>query len=116
MSASGTGVFHDDVACNVRAQFQALLKDGKQPAAATRAVLRDWRPALADAEDGPVIWLALSAVQCRLGCLEPRVKAKALAVIDDGSDLEHWRATGNRDLVRSRTAVLARLRAKLEAP
>src|SRR6266436_4678473 len=115
MSASGTGVFDDDVACDIRAQYRALLKDGHAPAEATRAVLRDWEPALADAEDGPVIWLALAAIQCRFGCLEPRVKAKALAVIDDGSDLEHWRETGNRDRVRSRTAVLARLRAKLVA-
>jgi hypothetical protein len=116
MSASGTGIFDDDVACNIRAQYRALLRDGKAPAQATRAVLRDWQPALGDAEDGPVIWLALAAIQCRYGCLEPRVKARALAVIANGSDLEHWRATGNPALVRSRIAVLARLRAKLAAP
>jgi hypothetical protein len=39
MSASGTGVFHDDVACDIRAQYRSLLKDGKVPAEATRAVL-----------------------------------------------------------------------------
>ena len=116
MSASGTRVFDDDVACDIRAQYRAHLKDGKAPAQATRAVLRDWKPALADSEDGPVIWLALAAIQCQYGCLEPRVKAKAIAVIDDGTDLEHWRATNKPALVRSRQAVLARLRAKLEAP
>jgi hypothetical protein len=116
MSASGTGIFDDDVACDVRAQFRAQLRDGKTPVEATRAVLRDWKPALADAEDGPVIWLALAAIQHRYGCLDARVKAKVLAVIDDGSDVDHWRATGKPDLVRSRIAVLKRLRAKLEAP
>ena len=116
MSASGTGIFDDDVACNIRAQYRALLQDGKAPAEAARAVLRDWAPALGDAEDGPVIWLALAAIQCQYGCLEPRVKAKALAVIADGSDLEHWRTTDNPNLLRSRMAVLARLRAKLQAP
>src|SRR5437588_144844 len=55
MSASGTGVFDDDVACDIRAQYRALLKDGNAPTEATRAVLRDWKPALGDAEDGPVI-------------------------------------------------------------
>jgi hypothetical protein len=112
----GTGIFRDDVACDVRAQYRALLQDGKTPVEATSGVLRDWKPALGDAEDGPIIWLALAAIQCRYGCLEPRVKARALAVIDSGSDLEHWHATGNRQLVRSRAAVLARLRATLESP
>ncbi len=116
MSASGTGIFDDDVACDIRGQFRALLKDGKTTAEATRAVLRDWKPALADAEDGPVIWLALAAIQCQYGCLEPKVKANALAVIEDGSDLDNWRATDNPGLVRSRTVVLKRLRAKLETP
>jgi hypothetical protein len=116
MSASGTGIFDDDVACDIRTQYRSLLKDGKKPAEATRAVLRDWKPALADAEDGPVIWLALAAIQCQYGCLEPRVKANALAIIDNGSDVEHWRATGNPKLVLARIAVLNRLRGKLEAP
>jgi hypothetical protein len=116
MSASGTGIFDDDVACDTRSLYRACLKDGKSPGEATQAVLRDLKPALADAEDGPVIWLALAAIQCQYGCLEPRVETKALAVIENGSDLEHWRATGNPNLVRSRMAVLARLRAKLEAP
>jgi hypothetical protein len=116
MSASGTGIFDDDVACDVRTQFRELLAEGKSPAQATRAVLRDWQEALEDEEDGPVIWLALAATQCRHGCLEPRVKARALAVIDDGSDLEHWRATGDSGLVRSRAAVLQRLRARLVTP
>jgi hypothetical protein len=116
MSASGTGIFDDDVACDVRAQFLRLVHDGQTPAAATRTVLRDWRAGLADAEDGPVIWLALAAVQCRHGCLEPRVRTRALAAIDNESDLAHWRSTGKPRLVRSRAAVLARLRAKLAAP
>jgi hypothetical protein len=116
MSATGTGIFNDDVACDIRAQFRRLLAEGTAPAAATRMVLWEWKPALADDEDGPVIWLALAATQCQYGCLEPRVKAKALAIIDDGSDLIHWRSTGNPGYVRRRIAVLARLRAKLESP
>jgi hypothetical protein len=116
MSALGTGIFDDDVACDTRALYRASLKEGQTPAEATQSVLRAWKPALDDAEDGPVIWLALAALQCQYGCLEPQVKAQALAVIDNGSDLEHWRATGNPNLVRSRVDVLARLRAKLEAP
>jgi hypothetical protein len=116
MSASGTGIFDDDVACNIRTQYRMLLTGGKVPADATRDVLRDWQEALADAEDGPVIWLALAAIQCQYGCLQPRVKARAMAAIDRGADIEHWRATGDPALVRSRSAVLARLRAKLESP
>lgn len=116
MSASGTGVFDDDVACDVRAQYRALLSEGKAPAEATSVVLRAWKEALADDEDGPVIWLALAALQGQQGGMQPQVKEEALRIIDSGLSLERWRSTGEPALVRSRQAVLMRLRAKLEAP
>jgi hypothetical protein len=78
--------------------------------------LRSWKDALADEEDGPVIWLALTALQGQLGGLEARVKSEAMRIIDSGADLERWRSTGRPALLHSRRAVLARLRAKLEAP
>lgn len=115
MGASGTGIFDDDVACDIRAQFKRLLDEGKASDEATRVVLREWKEALADSDDGPVIWLALAATQARHGCLDAKVQVKALAVIDDGTDLVRWRETDDPALLRSRTAVLARLRDKLEA-
>src|SRR5262245_65998029 len=106
MGASGTGIFCDDVACDVRAQFRGSLADDKTAAEARRSVLRDWRPALEDEDDGPVIWLALAATQCRYGCLEKQVRAKALAIIDSGKDLERWRATADQKWIHGRKAAL----------
>lgn len=115
MGVWGTGIFTNDVACDVRSQFREMLANGKSPRMASQTILREWRPALEDVEDGPVIWLALAAVQCQYCCLEKLVRSKALAIIDEGTYLERWQQ-GDPKLMRRRNAVLDRLRSKLDAP
>lgn len=114
MGSWGVGIFSDDVACDVRRQFRELLGQGKSAAETTRTILRDWKSALDDVEDGPVVWLALASLQCDHDCLQKTVKSKALSIIDRGNDLRRWEAVGDRRLVRGRKAALERLRAKLE--
>jgi hypothetical protein len=116
MGAWGTGIFANDTAADVRARFREKLDDGMSPTAARRALLQGFKPALADSDDGPVIWLALAATQLECHCLEELVRTKALAIIDAGGDLERWRASGKPSLVRGRQAALARLRTKLAQP
>jgi hypothetical protein len=116
MGSWGTGIFSDDMACDVRAQFRQKLDDGKSPTAARKALLQHLKPALVDSDDGPVIWLALAATQVECDCLEEQVRTKALAIIDAGGDIERWREADNPKLVNGRKAVLARLRAKLAKP
>ncbi len=115
MGSWGTGIFSDDVACDVRCQFRDLLGQGKSAAETTRTVLRDWQPALNDEEDGPVVWLALASLQCDHCCLQKSVKSKAIAIIDRGDDLKRWEANEDRSLYRGRKSALLRLRAKLQA-
>jgi hypothetical protein len=112
MGAWNTGIFGDDVACDVRAQFRREIEDGKSPTAARKAVLQVWGEVLTDADDGPIIWMALAATQLERKCLEKEVREKALAVLDAGGDVERWREAGPKDF-KARKAVLSRLRARL---
>ena len=115
MGSRGTGIFSDDIACEIRAQYRELIANGKSSAAARKQILAGRKDAIDDSDDGPVIWLALAATQHQYGRLETRVKSKALRIINTGTDLARWEAEGDSNRIRRRKAVLARLRCKLES-
>lgn len=109
MGASSTGLFSDDVACDVRDECIEMLSTGADPSEVTKALLRIWSDSIQDADDGPVFWLALAATQWKYGCLSAEVRARAIAVIDGGSDLKRWEGAS----VARRRSVLLALREKL---
>jgi hypothetical protein len=110
MGSSGVGIFHDDVAADVRCAYLELLAGGENEAAAFRTMLSEWKDSISDSDDGPVFWLALAATQWEYGCLHPRVKKEALKVIDNGIGIDRWADAG---LAKGRKAVLAKLKWKL---
>lgn len=115
MGTWGAGLFCDDVACDIRTQFRELLREGQTIPQATRRILEEWQEAVEDADDGPVIWLALASLQWDRGGLQSSVKQKAIRIIDSGIDLDRWRSSGDAGKVGQRKAVLRKLRQKLES-
>jgi len=113
MAASGAGLFHDDVAVDVRNEYLDLLANGVSDQEAFTTLVAEWKDSIEDPDDGPVFWLALAATQWEHGRLHPRVKARALKVIDQRQDEDRWAGSG---VQKKRQAVLARLREKLLLP
>lgn len=113
MGTSGTGLFDDDVACDVRDEYIDLLTSGVAPAEATAALRQRWGAALDDPDDGPTFWLALAATQWKYGVLEAEVRDQALAVIANGSNLARWEGSS---AAKRRAKVLTELRRTLESP
>lgn len=113
VGADGTGLFSDDLACDVRADYRALLEQAVPDVEVTDRLLVEHGPL--DADEEPVFWLALAACQWKAGRLEPRVRDRALQVIDLGEDLRRWQDAGPRAL-EDRGAVLDRVRAELTSP
>jgi hypothetical protein len=113
MRASGVGLFHDDVAADVRSEYLDLLTGGASDADAFRTLLLEWKESIVDYDDGPIFWLALAATQWEYGRLHSRAKAEALKVIDQGKGMDRWAEAG---LAKKRQAVLAQLKKKLLAP
>jgi hypothetical protein len=113
MAASGVGLFHDDVAVDVRSEYLDLLANGVSDAEAFRTMVQEWKESIADYDDGPVFWLALAATQWEYGRLHSRAKTQALKIIDNGTGIDRWTDAG---LAKKRQAVLARLRKKLLSP
>jgi hypothetical protein len=88
MGAWGAGLFSDDTALDVKADWEELYKRFGEPVKATRELLL-----LHDAEDpdvGPVVILALAMCQWKYGCLQPNIKARALKTIRTGAGLHMW--------------------------
>lgn len=111
MGVWNTGIFGDDVACDVRAQFRREIEDGKSPTAARKETLKVRGEVLSDPDDGPIVWIALAATQLERKCLEKEVREKSLAVLDAGGDIHRWRESP-KDF-RARKSALARLRTRL---
>ena len=112
MGTSGTKLFDDDVACDVRDQYIELLSSGVAPPDATATLRERWGPAVEDPDDGPTFWLALAATQWKYGVLQPEVREQALAVIVNGSDLARWEGAA----AQRRAKVLTDLQRTLESP
>lgn len=112
MGAWGQGLWSDDTAADVRSTYREALEDGLDDAAAAGTVLTAFKEALDDADDGPVVWLALAAAQSNVGRLTENAKTKAIEVIDSGADLRRWDTADAKTTAKRRT-VLAKLRDQL---
>jgi hypothetical protein len=109
----GTGLFSDDVACDIRDHYRALVEDGVEDAAAARLTAEKFGKYL-DEPDG-IALLAFAITQSTLGRLDPATRDKALAVLDRGADLDEWERENPKQLPKRR-AVLDKARAQLVGP
>jgi hypothetical protein len=114
MGTWGAGIFDDDVALDVRATFEDALSAGLNVAEAIQKVLEELAEAVEDEDDGPVVYLALSALQLEQGEVQPDIRDKALMIIATGQGLGRWEEAGP-DAVRERKQVLERLKGSLSA-
>jgi hypothetical protein len=115
MGAWGPALFSDDIACDVRDEYRALIEDGLRDDDATRQVLQSHADVLDDPDDGPVVWLALAVCQSRIGRLDPAVAERALQVISSGEGMSRWREQCPATEAK-RTAALARARGQITGP
>ena len=113
MGAWGVAIVSDDLAADLKGDFTDLIGDGLSTTDAVEKLIVQYRQSINDSDDGPVFWLALAAVQWKLGRLEERTKREALRVIDGGVDLLRWDDVSNR---KKRATVLAELRERLLSP
>jgi hypothetical protein len=109
----GTGLFSDDLACDIRDHYRQLLEDGIEDGAATQLIVEKFRAYLEDSEG--IALLAFAFTQSKFGRLDPDIRDRALAALDGGADLEVWRRE-NPKLLRKRHAVLEKARAQLTGP
>jgi hypothetical protein len=109
----GTGLFSDDVACDIRDHYRQLLEDGAEDGSATRLTLEKFEPYFEESDS--IALIAFAVTQSKVGRLEPDVRDRALASIDAGADLAVWERE-NPKLRPKRRLVLEKARAQLTGP
>ncbi len=115
MGTWGTGIFEDDTALDIKGTFEDSLADGLSVDAATQRVLVEYSEAFEDYDEASVSWLALASTQLEHEVLQPEIRDKALAVIEDNSDLRRWEESASAEDLGQRGQVLEDLKARLLA-
>ncbi len=114
MGAWGTGLYQDDVTCDIKEEYLNRLRIGYTNIEATQEVIDHNMDSIEDVEDGPLFWFALADVQWKYGRLLPEVKEEALKYIQSGNDLERWKE--NKKQYEKRKQVLKELEVRLNSP
>ncbi|MBB3113226.1 hypothetical protein FHS18_005329 [Paenibacillus phyllosphaerae] len=115
MGAWGPGIFDNDMTCDVRDEFNALLAQGLSVIEATSGVLESYEMELEDEDPEMVcyVYLGLAGAQLEHAALLPEVSAKAIEVIEQGADLELWEESTGEDYAE-RKAMLEAFKQQLK--
>jgi hypothetical protein len=111
MGTWGTALYSDDVACDVRDTYRDLTKVGFR---GEELILMLNEQCGASKEDEIVYSLVLADLLWKDGMLTPKIRERALSIIDGESDLARW--ANDSKARKQRSKALAALRAKLESP
>lgn len=120
MGAWGTGLWEDDLACDIQDEWNDLLDEGASPRKASNIILKSWLEEFEDYEDEmdrqpdeSILYISLAALQMRHKALTIAVKKKAISLIDKGADLELWE-DGDQESYEERKEFLLDFKKKLE--
>ena len=114
MGAWGTGVFDDDLACEVRETYRDVLAEGVSAEQARDMTLQYWAEIMEDDDAAVVIWLALAVSQWKAGRLDDLTRCRAIAVIETEAALRAWKDDPKG--LRRRQSVLEKVRQQLLSP
>jgi hypothetical protein len=104
-----SAILASDLAAEVAAEFNGRRSMGFDVPAATVNVFGKFRSALASPADGPVVLIALAALQLQDGYLQPVIRDAAVDLIDSGEALNAYRSEdgGQRKATRQMLEQLA---------
>ena len=112
MGAWSPALYSDDTTAEIRDTFKEHLEPGLTHADASSEILKSYKELLNDYQIACLVYFALADTHWKYGCLDKRVKAQALELIEAGGDLEIWRQESS-NAVSARAKVLTALRTKL---
>jgi Domain of unknown function (DUF4259) len=114
MGTWGTGIFDDDLASDIQNEFEKALDESLTVKEATQRIIEFYQDEMEDEDEGPIIYLALAALQLEQEELQAEVRKKALEIIESGEGLVRWEEAKEEELVE-RKQVLEDLKAELKA-
>jgi hypothetical protein len=113
MGTWGVGLFDNDLAADMRGDWEDALADGMSYDGAMKLLIDAYADDCADdPDDGPVFWFAIATLELDArGEINDYSRDRALEAIP--ADLERWRVEGDSDEHRKRERILAELANRL---
>lgn len=120
MGAWGTGLWEDDLSCDIQDEWNELMDEGVSPRKATKIILKSWQEEFSDYDDEEdkqadesILFISLAGLQMRHRALTASVKKKAIQLIENGADLALWEE-GDDESYQERKKVLEEFNNKLK--
>jgi hypothetical protein len=111
MGTWGAQILDDDLAMDIQAEFEQALEDGLSVKKATKQIIKAFQDVLEDEDEGPIVYLALAALQLERNELQPEIRKTALEIIETGQGLARWEEAGE-DVLAERKKVLEEMKAE----
>lgn len=110
-------LFADDLALDVRGEYNALLSIGKTSSQAEE-LLCSYYQEIFDCNDPDevVFWFALAYCQWKKGRLTEKARAKALSFVNSEIDLDRWRSVGDEKRLKKRKQLHEQIAGMLVSP
>ena len=112
MGAWGTGLYSNDLACDIRSDYREMLVCHYTHEEAVQRILRDHQLSKDDPEDAAG-WFALADCAWKYGHLDDELKAFVMSLIDRNTEEELWISPKNKE---KRRAELLKLYMKIQNP
>ena len=120
MGAWGSGLWEDDLSCDIQDEWNELMDEGVSPRKATKIILKSWQEEFSDYDDEEdkqadesILFISLAGLQMRHRVLTASVKKKAIQLIEKGADLDLWEEVDDESY-QERTKVLEEFKNKLK--
>ena len=114
MGTWGFELYQNDIALDVKDEFEELFNTGKSAVEITDKMIENYKSIMGDPDEEPMFWIALADTQWNLGVLLPVVKDKALCWIDKVCNVDN--GSDDESAVSQRKTMLSRLSVKLNSP
>lgn len=115
MGVWGPALYQNDIAIDVKGEFEELINAGKTAQEITCKLTSDYKGIMGNVDEEPSFWFALADTQWNLGVLLPYVKEKALNWIESELDYDVLKCS-EYYTIDQRTNALCELKAKLNLP
>lgn len=90
MGAWDIGIFDDDLALDIKSEFENYLAEGLNVKQATKQILENYEDVLEDEDESPIVYLSLAALQLEQGEVATKIRKKTIKLIESGQALERW--------------------------
>lgn len=94
MGTWGFEIFEDDLALDIKDEFEELLANGETIPSATKTILKEYEDDLEDTDWKPIIFMALAKLQIQNGKLQKNIKNKVLRILEDEEHLQSFKEMG----------------------